>query len=395
LSEHRDESTGQFSSAEPLVGERALEADQGYIPAEEPSIEKGPEEAGELAELFADARGEPDEPEPVLGLTDPENTEPKQALSQQQLTDEITGQRLVHEAYAERVGNQEVAAFADAMRAELGPELGLTPEPAPKTEAAKPSVESAPSPEVQSMIESGVERDVAEALAKPQVRAAVEAEFEKAGQAQEAYTNSLLIGHQMLQATVAALAPQLDGMPLELWPQAIQALEQVDPVRAKLVADTLQTWGAIQEAQQHAQQHALHQQYQQFEHTVRAEDARLTEMVGKSAADEATNATISFFADHGFTRHQTADALRANPILTSAEARQTIWEAKQYQKIMNTKVTAAARPAPQVQRPGTAASAAERHSFVDSKTARARNRIDSGNGDAKDLSSLLASIRRA
>jgi hypothetical protein len=171
--ENRNES-GQFSSAEPLTGERALEADQGYIPAVEEPVERGPDDARELADTLAESRV-PDEPEEVLGLTDPDDTEPKQALSQQQLTDTIAEDRRAHESMIETVNNAEVAAFADNLREYLGPELGIKPEQ--KAEAqpaeAEPSVD-------------GLAPDIAKALAHPQVREAVEAELSVASRQREA-----------------------------------------------------------------------------------------------------------------------------------------------------------------------------------------------------------------
>ena len=120
--ENRNEA-GQFSSAEPLVGERAIEAAQGYIPAVEEPTEKGPEDAKDLADKFAEARDGADEPEPVLGLTDPDDTEPKQALSQDQLADHIGEHRRAHESMVEIVNTAEIRAWADNVRAELRPEL--------------------------------------------------------------------------------------------------------------------------------------------------------------------------------------------------------------------------------------------------------------------------------
>jgi hypothetical protein len=368
----RDETSGQFVENN-LVGERAAEAAAGYIPhAEEPEA-VGPADAKELGESLAELRGHDAEPEQPLGLTDPDDDSPKQAYSQQQLVEHLAEERRTHDSVIEMVSNSEVAAYADSLRAYLnGADNGAADQPPQKAEAANPQapvVEAAPSPEVLAMIETGVERDVAEALAKPQVRAAVEAELAKAESVKGEYAQALQAGQQMLQATVAALAPQLDGMPLELWPQAIQTLAQVDPARANLVADTLQKWGAIQQAQQQAQQQQAYIAHQQFEATAKAEDARLDQLL---------------------------PLFKANPILSTAEARQLVWKATQYDRIQQAKVTAAAKPAPQVQRPGVPASAAERSaSTLNDRTSRARDRINSGRGDAKDLGSLIGALRRA
>jgi hypothetical protein len=397
----RDETSGQFVENN-LVGERAAEAAAGYIPhAEEPEA-VGPADAKELGESLAELRGHDAEPEQPLGLTDPDDDSPKQAYSQQQLVEHLAEERRTHDSVIEMVSNSEVAAYADSLRAYLnGADNGAADQPPQKAEAANPQapvVEAAPSPEVLAMIETGVERDVAEALAKPQVRAAVEAELAKAESVKGEYAQALQAGQQMLQATVAALAPQLDGMPLELWPQAIQTLAQVDPARANLVADTLQKWGAIQQAQQQAQQQQAYIAHQQFEATAKAEDARLDELFNgdKAAAEAATAATFEYLKEQGLRQDQLLPLFKANPILSTAEARQLVWKATQYDRIQQAKVTAAAKPAPQVQRPGVPASAAERSaSTLNDRTSRARDRINSGRGDAKDLGSLIGALRRA
>lgn len=392
MSDTRDETTGQFTSAEPLVGERAAEATAGYIPAVEAPTEKGADDPRDLSEKIAEARGHDPEatPEPVLGLTDPDDTGPKQAITQEQLVESLAEKRVEHEAAVQRRGNEEIAEYANNLRAYLhGADLeGQAAPETPPLPAETPQAEAI----------EGLHPDVAKALQHPQVREAIEAELNEAGRQREAFTNSLQAGQQMLQATVSALAPQLDGMPVEQWPQAIQMLHQVDPVRANLVADTLTKWGAIQQAQQQMQQQQAHVAHQQFETNVKAEDARLTEMFdgNKAIADEANDATISYLAEHGIPRQQMAQVFKSNPVLTTAEARRTIWEAAKYREIQKAKVVAAAKPAPSVQRPGIAPSAGEREaSATEAKMSQIRTRIAQGKSNHRDLGNLISIMRTA
>jgi hypothetical protein len=394
----RDETSGQFSNAEPLVGERAAEAEAGYIPHEEAPVEKGQEDTQALADMITENLGA-DEPEEVLGLTDPDDTEPKQAISQQQLVDHIADERRAHEGMAEIVNNAEVAAFADNLREYLGPELGI--EPKPKTEAAKPEVvqpESEPTPEVQAFMDTGLNRKVAEAIAEPEVRQFLESNVAETQQVREHYTAGLENARLHTLATLAEVVPHLAGLPPQQFQEGLAALSQIDPPAFQTAMNILGRTNAIAQAQQQAQQYQAHVQHQQFEATVGAEDKRLVEMFDgdKAKADEATNATISYLTEHGIPRQQMIQVFKANPVLQTAEARQTIWEAEQYRKIMNTKVTASTRPAPQVQRPGVSVSAAERQaSNISAKSAKARSRVDAGSGDAKDLASILGSLRSA
>jgi hypothetical protein len=96
------------------VGERAAEAAAGYIPHVEEPEEVGPADAKELGDSRAELRGHDAEPEPVLGLTDPNDDSPRQAYSQQQQVEHLAEERRTHESLIKTVGNAEVAACADA-----------------------------------------------------------------------------------------------------------------------------------------------------------------------------------------------------------------------------------------------------------------------------------------
>ncbi|MFY9953787.1 hypothetical protein [Bradyrhizobium sp.] len=168
------------------------------------------------------------------------------------------------------VSAKEEVAAAEAAKAEAEGE---------KTEAIKTEKNVEPD-DPYSDIE-GLEPATREAMKVPQIRQAVEKEFTKAAETQQAYTAALQQGQQVARATIAALAPQLDGIPLEQWPQAIQAIAQADPVRGKLVADTLSNWSQIQERQQLVDHHQQQVSRQHFESFAKSEDAR-TEQLAKA-----------------------------------------------------------------------------------------------------------------
>ncbi len=162
----RDEATGRFTSAEPLGDERAAEAAAGYIPHVEEPEEVGPADAKELGESRAELRDA--EPEPVLGLTDPNDDSSRQAYSHQQLVEHLAEERQTHESLSKTVGNAEAAAYADAFRAHLSGTDIMAEQPAPKAEPEQPT-----KPKAEPTVE-GFELDAA--LKHPQVRQAIEAE---------------------------------------------------------------------------------------------------------------------------------------------------------------------------------------------------------------------------
>jgi hypothetical protein len=286
--ESRDETSGQFTSGEPLVGERAAEAAAGYIPAVEEPTERGTEDTTELAKSLAELRGGVDEPDRVLGLTDPDDTGPKQAYSQEQLVQHLAEERRTHESLVETVGNAEVAAYADNLRAYLnGTDNVAAEQPVTTTEVKQPArAETEPAVE-------GLAPELEQALKHPQVRQAIEAELNTANQTREAYTAGLEQARVTTLATLAEVVPHLAGLPPAQFEQGLAVLAQADPPAFQKTMDILGRVHTITQAQDQAQQQKAYVQHQQFEATVTAEDVRLTELFNgdTAAADAATDAT--------------------------------------------------------------------------------------------------------
>lgn len=383
---------GQFTGGgEHLTGEAYEMHKAGYSLKPEEAAPTGPTDASELAADFTELRGPQEveaEPEAPPEPADPDA--PKEALTQRQLVEELADRRQMHESIVERRDNEEVAAYADLLRAEL---LGIKDEPTDKESAPKQPVAN----EAETSSVEGLAPDLEKALKHPQVRQAVEAEIAEAGKTREAYSIALQTGQQMLQATVAALAPQLEGLPLEHWPQAIQALAQIDPVRANLVAETLNKWGALQQEQQHEHQRRSHEQQQQFIAFKASEEAKLAEVLGPDSdriVREYQTKVGPYFKSLGMSDAD-MHALAHDRTLHSAVGQRVLLDAMRYQEIANARAIVTARPVPPVLRPGVARSPAEvRASAAETKTARARDRINSGKGDSRDLASLLGSLRR-
>jgi hypothetical protein len=246
--ESRDETSGQFTSGEPLVGERAAEAAAGYIPAVEEPTERGTEDTTELAKSLAELRGGVDEPDRVLGLTDPDDTGPKQAYSQEQLVQHLAEERRTHESLVETVGNAEVAAYADNLRAYLnGTDNVAAEQPVTTTEVKQPArAETEPAVE-------GLAPELEQALKHPQVRQAIEAELNTANQTREAYTAGLEQARVTTLATLAEVVPHLAGLPPAQFEQGLALLAQADPPAFQKTMDILGRVHTITQAQAQAQ----------------------------------------------------------------------------------------------------------------------------------------------
>jgi hypothetical protein len=217
----------------------------------------------------------------------------------------------------------------------------------------------------------------------PQIREAVEKEFTKAAETQQAYTTALQQGQQVARATIAALAPQLNEMPLESWPQAIQAIAQVDPVRGKLVVDTLQNWNAIQQAEQQQRQYHSHVERQRMEAWGKSQDAEVTKAIGKLTpvqGQEFADDTLAFFESNGVTRDQLSRAIDRNPVLRDKSFQLMAWQAHRYRQMQKAAKPIAQKNLPPVTRPGTSV---HRSSSDNSSTIqRLQNKVANSTGHA-------------
>jgi hypothetical protein len=275
-----------------------------------------------------------------------------------------------------------------ARNPEMAAELGIE---APKdAKAEKPADLKSEAPVVNDKGE--LDPVLAEKIQNhPQVRDFIAAERETAvaqsQQAREQYSNSLQAGQQMLQATVAALAPQLQGMPLEHWPQAIQMLAQVDPVRAELVADTLSKWGSLQQAQQQEAQHWAYVQNQQFEAQRQQYSKASDEALGMTTSEkvEMPEELVAYVGEYGVTREQLVHEAKTNLALNHPAFQKMAADALKYQRMQKTTLPRATKNLPPVQKPGISAPRGEaEHADMQALDARL-----SKTGNVKDAEKLL------
>ena len=150
--------------------------------------------------------------------------------------------------------------------------------------------------------------------------------------------------------------------------------------------------GQIQSAQAQQRQQQANAAYQQVEQHCEFEDQRLVEMVGKEDAEAATKALITYLDDHGVARNQRANIIMNNPVLRTAEARETIWKAAKYDEMMNTK-SYPTNAVPPVQRPGVRSPRdynADSHAELDRRIASSK-----GDRQVRAAADLINARRKA
>jgi hypothetical protein len=248
MSENRDEATGQFAeSGANLTGEAYETHKAGYVPKPEEPAEKGPEEAKEIADSLAEMRGTP-EPEPATEPAEPEDPDaPKEALTQRQLVEELSDRRLLHEINVERRGHEEVAEYADALRAHLNG-IDVAAEAKAEQQPAQAAEQTAKVEEPAAV--EGLDPELAKALQHPQVREAVEAQFSEANKVREQYSAALETARVSTLATLAEVVPHLAGLPPQQFEEGLALLSQVDPPAFNKAMNILGRAHAITQAQQ-------------------------------------------------------------------------------------------------------------------------------------------------
>jgi len=380
MSEDRDEATGQFTpSTDGLFGREAEEAAAGFRPM---PLKAGPVEPEGGEELSA--RDAADELNAKRGVDQGEEVFYQKTDTGERIpTDEtVTAERAAADLAAYRNSKIESAAksisgdFAaeiDKMRGEaikanpeaLGKHYGIDPALADevggekadgaKEDVSRPAEEAEIAPDNAIDAVDGLDPETRKALKIPQVRQALEQHFAEVDQVREQYSASLQAGQQMMQATISALAPQLDGMPLEYWPQAIQQIAQVDPVRGQIVADTLTKWGAIQQAAQQSQQQRAHHEQQQFEATrqqySRAADVALGNMTFAEKTEMAEE-LVAYVGEFGISREALMREAQTNLAIHHPAFQKMAADAISYRRLMNAPKAVLSRDVPPVVRPG-------------------------------------------
>ena len=238
----------------------------------------------------------------------------------------------------------------------------------------------------------GLDAETRKALKIPAVRKALDEEFTRTETAQRGYTEALSHANNYSHAAILAIAPELQGVPLERWAEGVQILAQSDPVRGQQLGNLLAYVGNIQQAQQQQ----VMQQKQNLEQWVKAEDAKLEVMIGKKTSAERAQFAddlVKYANELGVSRAGLVDAIQSQPVLLSAPMQRMMWDALQYRKITSAPKAHPTRAVPSAQKPGS--SATPRASENSSKIQNLQRQLSSATGDrAARIAAEIRNIRR-
>jgi hypothetical protein len=396
MSDENRNDAGQFTAEpEQKFGLESVEQEAGYTQMPDPakeedwSFDDGDAAAAEIYAAISEPA--PETVEVFYQNPDGSKRDPSLTVTPERAADDL---QAYHDANADSAAksiSKEFAEAIDQLRADrikgdpaLEEHYGVkTPKPE-KAAAVEGDEVATHEPDAFDDVE-GLTPETKQALRQPQVRQYLEETEREHTQVREAYVNGLEQARVASLATLAEVVPHLMNLPPAEFNRGLETLLQIDPPAAQRALNILQRTSQIVSEQQKMAQHNAQLDFQRFESAVKSEDARLEGLIGKAAAAEANQALVSYFNDHGIPRNQYLNTVRQNPVLLTAEARQTILKAAKYDAMQNAPKARPTREVPPVQRPGTSRSAREA-SYDDVSALDARL---SKTGSLKDAEKLL------
>jgi uncharacterized protein YggL (DUF469 family) len=411
---------GQFTSSETLTGLAGVEADAGYTQfstptQDDPGIEENPEV---LRAAFDDAVsrgvdvGEPDyAPDPIVlqdsdGKQLPENV----TVTAEQAGAALSGYQHQVGSYVEGMVLDNTIAEIDAARAavlksdpSLANEYGLNPEEVAanaakleqKTEQTEQSTTDA-AKEPEAPVDA-LEPKLAEALKHPQVRAAVEEEIGKAGQARQQYEAALNFTHALAQQSLVEKLPELAQVPVDQWANAIVQIAQQDPNRVGNALDSIKRVNDLQIAQGQYQQFQVTQQRQQVEAWAKDQSAKHDAWLAQEGikASELKPFVDPYLESLGTSQEELGQMAQRLPEVRSDLFQRILTNGVRLFAMQNAPKAFAARNLPPVVRPGAAG--ASRVNDNSSKIASLMAQLDAAPNDhaAARIYQRIAELRGA
>ena len=332
---------------------------------------------------YLDANGEPA----------PQNEAITLARAARDYADVTAAERVVSEnesskTLAERVDELRAAAAADDPDAaefygfEL-PEDGEAPGK-PVDEAGKSgnSAEAGTDPSSRKL-----DPVLEKALQHPQVLQAIEEQIGEVEKARQSYRDGLLAATQIAQASFLSQFPELAAIAPENLPGALELMSRQDPAKFARVKSLIASSEQLLARQEHEGRLHAELTRQSFQRFAQSEDARLESMLKAEpkATQQAVVAEIMASAKaSGIEPSELNRLFNTEPLMRNAIFQRMMYDAGKYRLMMKAKDAAVARKAPPVQRPGTAATRAERER-ADLRTLSSRL---SASGDIKDAVAL-------
>jgi hypothetical protein len=217
-------------------------------------------------------------------------------------------------------------------------------------------------------------------------RKAIEAEREAADKARQEYEAKL----PALMQAMHESSPFADIKSMA----DVEKMQAEDPFRFQQFQVYQWKMQGVQAELQQAEQRKAHEAQTEWASYTKDQDTKFIESL--SDADKPKIADLmkeapEFLVERGFKDQELAELWHGNKLFRDHRVQSLILDAMKYRNVQKAKVVAAAKPAPQVQRPGTAKPQGSAQSETITKLSAKLER----SGDHRDLGALIGALRRA
>jgi hypothetical protein len=347
-------------------------------------------DAGVTARGYVDHQGDP--------------VAPSEAVTLDRAARDYAAATSAERLLAENQSSDDLAARVDALRAEAlskDPDAAEIfgfdpPEKVAASEQRKSEAErSLGDAEANSASTiDGLDPELARALQHPQVAQAIEERLGEAEKVRQGYLDGLAAAQQVAQMSILSQIPELIGLPPEHVQPALVEMSQRDPARfarvQNLIAGTQQMFAQQQHEHHRSNEIARHN----FKAMAQSEDARFDAMLKgepKATQHAVTSEIFAAAKESGIQPAELMQLFNSQPLLRNAAFQKMMYEAGKYRLMTKAREAASARTLPHVQRPGMAATSAERNQ-ADVRVLSAKL---SNSGDIKDALALYNARKSA
>ena len=389
----RDDTSGQFTPAEPLTGQAGVEAAAGFKPMperndadsetfatpREAAAQLAESRSGELVELpFVNTETQiPFIERPYVGIETGEPVDENETITAERGARDLAEVRKFEGDHYGKSISSDFAAEVDKRRTDA---IEAAPDPKAAEEfygvkkpdtatdtAAAAAADAETAAQDHAMRDSGLDPEVERALKHPQVREAIDQEFSRAETVKHEYSRAVSVAHDFARASFIENFPELAGLPIEHLQGGLEMMAQVAPDRFNAAMGTLQRVASIQQEQhQQNQRNALASQ-QQFQEYKRTESVKFDVLVPMSNAEKNSVAeeAAAELEKLGIDRQTLMHLNATNPIMHHSVFNKILTEWVQYTRLKAAPPKAIPTPVPPVQRPGTTQRVSAEASSID------------------------------
>ena len=287
----------------------------------------------------------------------------------------------------------EVANAVDQVRADYHGQQQLQveqPQPQQPDPQAQQAAEWARAAEQQ-----GIDPEIAQAIANPKIRAALEAEISQVETARGQYAQAALQAAQLAGAATFAAFPELANLSAGELPTAIRLIAARDPARAQAIEQHVQRTQALYQASQQAAAQQQQIAAQRMASWAQNEDQRFEQSIARENPETVRavreNVVSVLETEYGIDKNELKQLWDSQPLLRTAAAQRLLFDVTRMKLAERDVANKRHNPIPQVQRPGTSQ---PKVSHSDGEIAAALKLFNS-DPNPKNAAALLVARRNA